>query len=178
MALLAFVALAVLAPERSQADCCLCGGCQQPACAPFTNSIECNQFCQELGCPGFQFINASCNANSGECEVNTPTATATATSTATATGTATSTPTNTPVPNGGECVGTGDCVADNFCVDEVCCSEPSCPVGSSCGNPGQVGTCSADPAAPAPALSSHNLLMALAVLVALGGLAMLRRRRA
>lgn len=178
IALFACVALGALVPERSRADCCACLGCVPSACVPFDNSIDCTQYCQDNGgCPGFHFFNASCNPTSGECEANTPTATATATATATQTGTATATPTNTPAPNGGGCVSTSDCVAGNFCVDGACCNAPSCAAGSSCGNPGQVGMCSADPAAPAPALSPRSLMAALAVLVALGGLAMLRRRR-
>lgn len=206
IALFVVVAVGVLVPQRSRADCCFCGGCAVPACAPYTDFTQCSQFCMTNGgCAGFQFLNASCNANNGQCVANTPTATPTATETATGTATVTATatasdtpiatstatatqtgtvtntppvtPTSTPVSNGGGCSTTSDCVAGNFCVDDVCCSDASCPVGSSCDNPGQVGMCAEDPIAPAPALSPRNLLTALAVLIALGGLAMLRRRR-
>ena len=63
------------------------------------------------------------------------------------------------------------------CVDDTCCAEPSCPPGQSCDNPGHAGVCSQDPTAPAPALSRGGVLAAAILLLALGGLAVRRRRR-
>jgi hypothetical protein len=63
------------------------------------------------------------------------------------------------------------------CVDNTCCLEPSCPPGQSCDNPGNTGVCSPDPNQPAPALSRGGLLAAAVILLALGGMAVRRRRR-
>ena len=70
-----------------------------------------------------------------------------------------------------------DCISGN-CVDDVCCEEASCPAGQSCDNPGpgNLGICSPDPIAPAPAVSRDGVLLAVAILIAVGGLAVLRRR--
>jgi hypothetical protein len=107
---------------------------------------------------------------------STPTNTPTATPTDTPTSTPTVTPTSTGVPNGGSCNDPADCTSGN-CVDDTCCDAPSCPPGQSCDNPGNAGMCSADPSAPAPALSRNGVLMGLAVLCAVGGVAVLRRRQ-
>ncbi len=107
---------------------------------------------------------------------DTPSHTPTSTVTNTPTDTPTATPTGTGVPNGGACDDPADCMSGN-CVDDVCCIAPSCPPGQSCDNPGNAGMCSADPTAPAPALSRRSLQLALALLVAVGGIAVLRRRR-
>jgi hypothetical protein len=65
------------------------------------------------------------------------------------------------------------------CVDDVCCADPSCPAGQSCANPGpgNLGICSPDQIAPAPVLSSYGQLLVVAILIAIGGLAVLRLRR-
>ncbi len=108
----------------------------------------------------------------------TVTRTATITPPPTATATATSTPTVTPtggVPNGGACDDPADCMSGN-CVDNTCCAEPVCPPAQSCDNPGHAGMCSQNPAAAAPALSRSGVLAAAALLLALGGLAVRRRR--
>jgi hypothetical protein len=65
------------------------------------------------------------------------------------------------------------------CVDDVCCADPSCPPGQSCGNPGpgNLGICSPNPIAPAPALSRSGELLVVTILIAIGGVAVLRRRR-
>ncbi len=107
---------------------------------------------------------------------STPSHTPTSTLTNTPTATPTATPTGTGVPDGGACDDPADCMSGN-CVDDVCCIAASCPPGQSCDNPGNAGMCSTDPTAPAPALSRSNLLLALALLVAVGGAAVLRRRR-
>jgi hypothetical protein len=98
------------------------------------------------------------------------------TNTGTATSTATNTPTSTPAPQGGECATPSQC-STGFCVDQTCCATASCPVGQSCGNPGNTGVCSADPAAPAPAASGGGLLAMLGVLIGAAFIA-LRWRRA
>jgi len=105
----------------------------------------------------------------------TPTVTPTETPTATATATPTVTPTNTGIPNGGTCINRQACASGN-CVDDVCCDTPCTAPLMQCNLEGQVGTC-ASTAAPAPALSSRGLLLALAVLGALGGFALRRRVR-
>jgi hypothetical protein len=106
----------------------------------------------------------------------TPTGTATATTTSTATATATVTPTSTHAPNGAGCDTPSDCLSGN-CDDNICCADPSCPAGQSCNNPGHLGTCSSDPPAPAPALSRAGLLLGLSFLMAVAGIATVRRRR-
>jgi hypothetical protein len=114
---------------------------------------------------------------------STDTPTATPTSTPTSTPTNTGTPTNTPtvtptnnlIPDGGDCDDPAECASGN-CVDDVCCAEAACPPGQSCDNPGNAGMCSPDPTAPAPALSRRGVLLALAILLVVGGLAVLRRR--
>jgi hypothetical protein len=85
----------------------------------------------------------------------TRTATPSQTSTATPTQTPTATPTNTLVPLGGDCTDTSDCVPNTTCVE---------------------GSCAANPA-PAPAASKEGLLIALVLLAAIAGFAMLRHRR-
>jgi Protein of unknown function (DUF1565) len=107
---------------------------------------------------------------------STPTVTPTATATGTATETPTVTPTSTSVPNGGSCDDGADCISGN-CVDNTCCVDASCPAGQSCDNPGSAGTCSPDPNNSVPALSLGGTLLALALLSALGGVALRRRQR-
>ncbi len=107
---------------------------------------------------------------------DTPTVTPTATVTDTPTSTPTATPTSTGIPNGGGCNDPADCMSGN-CVDDTCCAEPVCPPGESCDNPGNAGNCSPDPTAPAPVISRSGVLLALALLVAIGAVAVLRRRR-
>ena len=68
-----------------------------------------------------------------------------------------------------------DCISGN-CVDDVCCADPSCPSGQSCDNPVNLGICSPDVIAPAPALSRNGQLLVVTILIAIGGAAMLRRR--
>ena len=68
-----------------------------------------------------------------------------------------------------------DCISGN-CVDDVCCAEVSCPVGQSCDNPGNAGICSADPAAPAPAISRQGAFLAVALLIVIGAVGFIRRR--
>ncbi len=83
-----------------------------------------------------------------------PTATPTHTPTQTPTATATATPTTTPVPEGGSCTDISQCESDLFCVEQVC----------------------TDVVAPAPAASNTALVIALSLLAAIGGFAILRRR--
>jgi hypothetical protein len=97
-------------------------------------------------------------------------------STPTATNTPAATATTTKVPNGGGCADPVDCVSGN-CVDDTCCTDPSCPPGQSCDNPGNLGLCSADPLAPAPALSSGGGVLAVTLLIVVGAIALLRWRR-
>jgi MYXO-CTERM domain-containing protein len=63
------------------------------------------------------------------------------------------------------------------CVDDTCCAAAACPPGQSCDNPGNAGICSADPTAPAPSLSRTGIFVALALLILVGAVAMLRPRR-
>jgi hypothetical protein len=109
---------------------------------------------------------------------STPTPTPTPSATMTPTPTDTATPTNTLVPDGGDCGDPADCLSGN-CVYDTCCAQASCPPGESCDNPGNEGTCSPDlgPAA-APAVSVSGLLLAVALVIAVGGAAILRRRGA
>ncbi|MGH7785532.1 MAG: hypothetical protein ACRERC_01625 [Candidatus Binatia bacterium] len=96
------------------------------------------------------------------------------TPTATPTTTPTQTPTNTPIPDGGACAAPIDCASGN-CVQDVCCNTACNLPGQFCNLSGSVGTCS-EPAAPVPAASNGGLAAILAALVAIGGLAVWRRR--
>lgn len=110
---------------------------------------------------------------------STPTSTPTDTATCTPTETPTGTPTRTPTPSGEPiaafCTNPSDCASGN-CVDRVCCVDPSCPEGESCNNPGSSGTCSPDPLVPVPAISRYGLLLALAILSAVGWRGLVRRQ--
>ncbi len=85
---------------------------------------------------------------------DTPTGTPTATPTCTPTDTPTPTPTSTPVPEGGTCTETAQCQSGLICIEQVCTAV----------------------AAPAPAVSKTGLLIAIGLLAAIGGVAILRRR--
>ncbi len=101
----------------------------------------------------------------------------------TPTDTPTETPTETPMgpgqPLGGACSDPDDCMSGN-CVDDVCCADASCAAGQSCDNPGpgNLGISSPHPVAPAPAISRNGVLLALGILIAIGGGGFLRRRGA
>lgn len=109
---------------------------------------------------GGEFICAgACNGSGCEELLNPPPCPPTATptdtpmATATATVTATATAIATPVPNGGDCTTSNQC-ASLTCLNGVC-----------------------EPASPAPATSASGLVVALAILVGLGGLGLWRMRR-
>ncbi len=109
----------------------------------------------------------------------TATITVTPTTTATATVTPTSTPTGSPtstpkLPDGSTCTDPDDCLSGN-CVDDVCCDTACDGVMEQCNLVGQEGIC-AEVRTPAPAASRTGLLIALMVLAAVGGFAILRRR--
>ena len=80
-------------------------------------------------------------------------------------------------PDGAACIDDGDCTSGN-CVDDVCCDTPCNQPYESCDLAGNEGICTAVPQAPAPALSGVGLLVGAALLAALGGLGLLRQRRA
>ena len=111
---------------------------------------------------------------------NTPSPTQTRTPTVTPTTTASDTPTatatNTKLPDGGRCDDPLDCMSGN-CVDDTCCADSSCPPSQSCNNPGSIGACSPDPTAPAPAISAGGVVLAVALLIAIGAAAIVRSRR-
>lgn len=164
-----------------------CGSGAGLVCDPNLSGFCCDPTNPESPC---------CDGSAGPCGTRTPTSTPTHTPTATVTNTPTSTPTQTPTdtrtdtptmtptatptstgsPNGGACDDSMDCMSGN-CVDDTCCADPSCPPGQSCDNPGNAGNCSPDPTTPAPAISRNGVLLALALLVGIGAVAMLRRRR-
>ena len=84
-------------------------------------------------------------------------------------------PTPTPkIPDGGGCLDPLDCLSGN-CVNDVCCDTACDAPEQSCNVAGSVGTCTSV-AAPAPAASHGGLLLSLALLLGVGGLAMWRRR--
>jgi hypothetical protein len=78
-------------------------------------------------------------------------------------------------PDGASCSDAADCLSGN-CVDDVCCDSPCTEPNEVCDQPGREGICIALHPAPAPALSGIGLLIGSALLAALGGLGMLRRR--
>lgn len=98
------------------------------------------------------------------------------TATSTASPTATATPTNTLIPQGGSCAAApGDCAPDLSCVDDVCCDTSCDGPLEQCNLSGFEGTCTST-TAPAPAASSKGLLIAFALLISVGALALFRRR--
>jgi hypothetical protein len=105
---------------------------------------------------------------------STPTFTPTSTPTSTPTQTPTVTPTSTGIPDGGDCLDPADCQSGN-CVLNVCCETPCNLPGQVCNVVGNEGTC-VNVAAPAPAVSRTGLLMIVALLLAVGGFAVWRRR--
>jgi len=159
---------------------CLAIGC----C--LTASGLCDDDVVEFQCDQLQgqFVPGAICAGTG-CQTPTPSSTPTNTGTATSTGTATHTgtvtrtptvtPTKTKVPNGGGCDDPADCISGN-CVDDTCCMDRTCPPGESCDNPGNVGMCSPDPTSAAPALSDTGVWLAVALLIAIAGVAFPRRR--
>gem|GEM_PF-4134438 len=122
---------------------------------------------------------ATDTATSSATATGTPTATATDTPTATATATdtptATATDTATSVPQGGVCASPSECASGQFCSSGVCCNEECSEAGFSCALPGQAGTCS-EIVAAAPATGGRGLAVAVAMLAAIGILALVRRR--
>lgn len=96
--------------------------------------------------------------------------------TPTATATVASTPTATPtlLPEGGGCITAGQCES-TFCVDGFCCNRECNQPGETCNLTGREGVCQ-DPAA-APALGSGGLVAGLALLMAIGALALRATRR-
>jgi hypothetical protein len=79
-------------------------------------------------------------------------------------------------PDGAACAIGSDCESGN-CVDDVCCDTACDQPGQVCNQAGRPGICVTAHTAPAPALSGIGLLIAAAVLTALGGIGMLRQRR-
>ena len=131
--------------------CCLRGSDGDATCQNITES-EC------ISLQGTPVANSVCISANSCLPTFTPSATPTTTPSAspsiTPTRTATATPANTPVPNGGECMTPSQC-ASGICTNGIC----------------------QGPTAGVPATSSSGLLLAVIVLVALGGLALLRRLR-
>jgi MYXO-CTERM domain-containing protein len=80
------------------------------------------------------------------------------------------------IPDGGSCEDPADCESGN-CVDDFCCDTACAGPEQQCNLPGQEGICSST-AAPAPAASPTGLVIGLALLIAVGAVAMLRRARA
>lgn len=116
----------------------------------------------------------------------TPTATQTATPPETATNTATRTssptttdtpiPTSTPTPQpqGAACTAGTQCVS-SFCADGVCCDRACSGRGERCNAANQPGVC-VDETQPAHALSPLALVLATALVSAIAGRALRRRR--
>lgn len=80
------------------------------------------------------------------------------------------------LPDGSPCSAPSQC-SSTFCVDGVCCNTACDQPSEQCNLPaGPPGTCSST-AAPAPALSSRGLTVAVMLLFAVSALALARRRR-
>jgi hypothetical protein len=118
--------------------------------------------------PSTFVLGGSCSEGmSGTCVSPTPTQTPTATPTIT--------PTNTPQGNGSSCTGSSQCQS-LLCVDRVCCNTPCNQPGQVCNAAGSRGTC-VDAAAPAPALSTAGLLLAVVALMLSAAISLLWRSR-
>ncbi len=153
----------------------LMGCCEQPG--PYCADTD------ELGCLGSYnstfHENAVCAGSlgnmttslggqllflSGSCATLTPTATQT------------STPTNTPIPDGASCIDPVDCMSGN-CVDDVCCDTTCDGALEACNLSGAEGVCSPT-TAEAPATSRSGLISVVVMLIAVGLIALARRRTA
>lgn len=84
-------------------------------------------------------------------------------------------PGGSPLPNGGSCTSDSQCASGN-CADAVCCDQPCDQPGEMCSIPGRDGTCLTTEAASAPTVSATTLAMGIALLAAIGGIAITRRR--
>jgi len=171
------LAVAALCPGEARAGITSCGS-TFPQC---NGSCPANQACVGLGGGAcICFPTGCCQVDSQTCDNNAFAALCTGqfvlggTCGVDCMPPATATPTQ--VPNGGSCVDPADCVSGN-CVDDTCCTDPSCPPGQSCDNPGNLGLCSADPVAPAPAMSPGGGIVAVALLIAIGAIGLLRWSR-
>lgn len=157
------------------------------------NCIEVTQVDCEQGFAGiYQGDGVVCSAvnclptetpTSTPTETDTPTPTDTPTSsptpTDTPTATQTETPTETPTPGPGEpgeaCDDTSDCQPGLVCDDLVCCDRVCNEPLERCDLLGMEGICTAV-ASPAPTASHRTLAAIVAILLALGGGAIFRRR--
>lgn len=177
---------------NSTCSCQLSGCCEDgKRISGKSNPFPCQSGVTEAACEnsfGIFVPGGACGPNG--CQTATPTATPTGTPTqtptatpsntptqtptVTPTSTPTQTPTNTPRPNGDDCVDGTDCASGN-CVDEVCCDTPCTEPGSTCNQPGNVGTCS-PLTAQAPAASPSGLVLVTITLLSVGAWAVLRRR--
>ena len=175
-------------PGFGGANCDPLGAC----CNPQSNArgdgggaglSTCEQLTQaDCQFAGGDYRGDSTSCYSQNCELtatptSTPTATATETPTATATETATATATNTPGAPGSSCVTTADCEGNLVCDPEelVCCDRVCNEPTERCDLPGLEGTCSPI-TAQAPAVSQSVLPLVVGLLLALGGVAIVRRR--
>ena len=150
------------------------GGAQAATCERLTE-IDC-----ELSDGDFRGDFTYCGSQNCEATVTptaTPTATVTETPTETPTPTLTATPTNTPAAPGSSCETTADCEGNLVCDPEelVCCDRVCNEPTERCDLPGSEGTCSPI-TAPAPAVSGNVIPLLVGLLLALGGVAIVRRR--
>lgn len=142
------------------------GETQSPNCVDGITQTDCEQnFAGIYQGDGLVCSNVNC----------LPTETPTSSPTATQTGT----PTVTPTPGDGEpgdaCDETSDCQAGLVCDDLVCCDRVCNEPLERCDLFGMEGICSAV-ASPAPTASHRTLAAIVAILLALGGGAIFRRR--
>jgi hypothetical protein len=81
------------------------------------------------------------------------------------------------IPQGGSCEEFPDACAGGLpCVNDVCCENSCDGLLQRCDVPGSLGLCTSI-AAPAPAVSRSGLIAVVAILIAIGGLRVVRRRR-
>jgi hypothetical protein len=170
------------------------GETQSPNCVDGITQTDCEQnfagiyqgdglVCSNVNCLPTETPTATPTDTPTETPTDTPTETPTDTPTETPTSsptaTQTGTPTVTPTPGDGEpgdaCDETSDCQAGLVCDDLVCCDRVCNEPLERCDLPGMEGICSAV-ASPAPTASHRTLAAIVAILLALGGGAIFRRR--
>ena len=77
-------------------------------------------------------------------------------------------------PQGGGCSDASQCATGLFCSQGVCCASGCTAPHQSCAVPGRRGECISTVVAPAPVLSGLALLAAVATLIAIAAIALIR----
>lgn len=171
--------------EPAAAACCACigDGCAFPSCVGADPSGMCPTVICLTPCTNYDDPTGSCSGNTcnppgGGCCTDSGCTTGTEAACSAAGGVyrgdGTACTGVVCQASGTPCTSASQC-ASGFCADGVCCDMACTGPLQSCDLAGQVGTCGST-AAAAPALSGPAWLVALLLLVGIGGTAFVRRR--